>query len=369
MRRRRPGRRPGPAGARLRALSDSPLRRATARSEQAASAGGRTGWRGVGAADVPELVEQARAGDARSVARLISLVEDASPAAARGDGRRWRRTPGTRTSSASPARRASASPRRPARWWGRCAPRAGASACWPSTPSSPFSGGALLGDRVRMQDHAADRGVYIRSMASRGHLGGLSWAAPQALRVLDAAGCDVILVETVGRRAGRGRDRRAGRHHAGAARAGHGRRHPGGQGGDPGDRRPLRGQQGRPRRRRPGRARAALHAALGGRRPEGAWRPEIVKTVASKGEGIDEVVAADRAPPGVAGRDRRAGAAPVAPCPRRDRGDRGHRAARAVARGARERRARRARRRGGRRRAATRTPRPTCCWRASSPSR
>src|SRR5919205_1831963 len=65
-------------------------------------------------------------------------------------------------------------------------------------PSSPFSGGAILGDRVRMQDHATDPGVFIRSMASRGHLGGLSWATPQALRVLDAAGCDVVLVETVG---------------------------------------------------------------------------------------------------------------------------------------------------------------------------
>jgi LAO/AO transport system kinase len=65
-------------------------------------------------------------------------------------------------------------------------------------PSSPFSGGALLGDRVRMQEHALDRDVYIRSMASRGHLGGLSWTTPQALRVLDAAGCDVVLVETVG---------------------------------------------------------------------------------------------------------------------------------------------------------------------------
>jgi LAO/AO transport system kinase len=65
-------------------------------------------------------------------------------------------------------------------------------------PSSPFSGGALLGDRVRMQDHATDSGVFIRSMASRGHLGGLAWATPQALRVLDAAGCDVVLVETVG---------------------------------------------------------------------------------------------------------------------------------------------------------------------------
>ncbi len=65
-------------------------------------------------------------------------------------------------------------------------------------PSSPFSGGALLGDRVRMQEHVLDEGVYIRSMASRGHLGGLSWATPQALLVLDAAGFDVVIVETVG---------------------------------------------------------------------------------------------------------------------------------------------------------------------------
>ena len=65
-------------------------------------------------------------------------------------------------------------------------------------PSSPFSGGALLGDRVRMGEHATDAGVFIRSMATRGHLGGLAWATPQALRVLDAAGCDVVLVETVG---------------------------------------------------------------------------------------------------------------------------------------------------------------------------
>jgi len=65
-------------------------------------------------------------------------------------------------------------------------------------PSSPFTGGALLGDRVRMQDHATDPRVFIRSMASRGHLGGLSWATPQALRVMDAGGADVILLETVG---------------------------------------------------------------------------------------------------------------------------------------------------------------------------
>jgi LAO/AO transport system kinase len=65
-------------------------------------------------------------------------------------------------------------------------------------PSSPFSGGALLGDRVRMGVHATDPGVFIRSMATRGHLGGLAWSTPQALRVLDAAGFDVLLVETVG---------------------------------------------------------------------------------------------------------------------------------------------------------------------------
>jgi LAO/AO transport system kinase len=65
-------------------------------------------------------------------------------------------------------------------------------------PSSPFSGGALLGDRVRMQSHHADAGVFIRSMASRGHLGGLSFATPQAIMVLDAAGFDDIIVETVG---------------------------------------------------------------------------------------------------------------------------------------------------------------------------
>ena len=65
-------------------------------------------------------------------------------------------------------------------------------------PSSPFSGGALLGDRVRMQGHHADAGVYIRSMASRGHLGGLSFATPQAALVLDAAGFDDVIIETVG---------------------------------------------------------------------------------------------------------------------------------------------------------------------------
>ena len=65
-------------------------------------------------------------------------------------------------------------------------------------PSSPFSGGAILGDRVRMQDHATDPGVFIRSMATRGHLGGLSLSTPEAIRMLDAVGREWILVETVG---------------------------------------------------------------------------------------------------------------------------------------------------------------------------
>ena len=65
-------------------------------------------------------------------------------------------------------------------------------------PSSPFTGGAILGDRIRMQEHASDQGVYIRSMANRGHLGGLSAAVPKALTVLEGVGFDVVLIETVG---------------------------------------------------------------------------------------------------------------------------------------------------------------------------
>jgi len=65
-------------------------------------------------------------------------------------------------------------------------------------PTSPYTGGALLGDRVRMQEHATDRDVFIRSMATRGHLGGMALAAPEAVRILDAAGFDLVIVETVG---------------------------------------------------------------------------------------------------------------------------------------------------------------------------
>jgi LAO/AO transport system kinase len=156
-----------------------------------------TGRRSRRAADVPALVERAREGDARSVARLISLVEDASPAlrevaAALAPHTGHAQVLGL---TGSPGVGKSTTTTALVRALRQAGKRVGVLAV---DPSSPFSGGALLGDRVRMQDHAGDPGVYIRSMASRGHLGGLAWSTPQALRVLDAAGCDVVLIETVG---------------------------------------------------------------------------------------------------------------------------------------------------------------------------
>ncbi len=239
---------------------------------------------------VPELVEKARSGDARSVARLISLVEDASPqlrevmaglAPYAGNAHVVGLTgsPGVGKSTSTSALVGAL------RKQGK---RVGVLAV---DPSSPFSGGALLGDRVRMQDHALDRDVYIRSMASRGHLGGLSWAAPQALRVLDAAGCEVILVETVG--VGQSEVEVASMADTTlvliapgmgdgiqAAKAGIL---------EIGDLYVINkaDRDGADQVRRELRSMLAL-----AERPEGAWRPEIVKTVASKGEGVDDVVAA-----------------------------------------------------------------------------
>ena len=149
------------------------------------------------AVDVTDLTARARNGEASAVARLISLVEDDSPllpdvsrelaghtGRAHVVGLTGAPGVGKSTSTSALVRALRAQDKQVA--------------VLAIDPSSPFSGGALLGDRIRMSEHDTDPNVFIRSMASRGHLGGLAGAAPQALRVLDAAGCDVILVETVG---------------------------------------------------------------------------------------------------------------------------------------------------------------------------
>ena len=241
--------------------------------------------------DVAELVERARAGDPRSVARLISLVEDASPllreamaaltpyggnatviglTGAPGVGK------STSTNALVAAYRAQDR-------------RVGVLAV---DPSSPFSGGALLGDRVRMQDHATDRGVYIRSMASRGHLGGLAWSTPQALRVLDAAGCDVILVETVG--VGQSEVEVAGLADTTVVllAPGMGDAIQAAKAGilEIGD---VYVVNKADRDGADSAVRELRHMlTLGERRQPGDWRPPIVRTVASRGEGMDEVLEA-----------------------------------------------------------------------------
>ncbi|GHJ59973.1 transporter [Nocardioides sp. OK12] len=238
---------------------------------------------------VPDLVERARAGEVRAVARLISLVEDESPALrevmaalAPHTGRAQvvgiTGSPGvgksTSTNALVGALRAAGK-------------RVGVLAV---DPSSPFSGGALLGDRIRMQDHASDPGVYIRSMASRGHLGGLAWSTPQAVRVLDASGFDVVLVETVG----------VGQSEVEVAAAadttlvllapGMGDGIQAAKAGilEIGDVFVVNkaDREGADRVRRDLRSMLSL-----GERPDDAWRPGIVKTVASAGQGVDDVVA------------------------------------------------------------------------------
>ena len=146
---------------------------------------------------VEELFASAQAGDRAAVARLLSLVERGGP-----DAHAIGRLAHPRSGSAYTVGLTGA-------------PGAGKSTLTSATighlrglglevavlaidPSSPFTGGAILGDRVRMQDHATDPGVFIRSMATRGHLGGLALATPEAVRLLDAIGRHWILVETVG---------------------------------------------------------------------------------------------------------------------------------------------------------------------------
>ncbi|MBK9179242.1 MAG: methylmalonyl Co-A mutase-associated GTPase MeaB [Acidimicrobiales bacterium] len=143
------------------------------------------------------LVDAARAGDRAALARLLSIVERGGPAAREVGRIAWplggraytvgiTGAPGAGKSTLTSALIAS------------MRARGLEVAVLAVDPSSPFSGGAILGDRVRMQDHVTDPGVFIRSMATRGHLGGLSLATPEAVRVLDAVGRPWVLVETVG---------------------------------------------------------------------------------------------------------------------------------------------------------------------------
>ncbi len=150
------------------------------------------------AQSAPEaLFARARAGDRGALARLISLIERGGPeareigrlvAAMGGDAYTVGITgaPGAGKSTLTSALIGVL------RGMGRQV------AVLAIDPSSPFTGGAILGDRVRMQTHATDPGVFIRSMATRGHLGGLALAAPEVVRALDAVGQDTILIETVG---------------------------------------------------------------------------------------------------------------------------------------------------------------------------
>lgn len=148
--------------------------------------------------DLAPLLVRFDQGERRAVARALSIVEDGDPTSLRAlvaalHGRTGRAEiigitgpPGVGKSTLTNA--VTEELRR----------RGRSVAILAVDPSSPFTGGALLGDRVRMQGHHEDAGVFIRSMAARGHLGGLSVATPLAVGVLDAAGFDVVLIETVG---------------------------------------------------------------------------------------------------------------------------------------------------------------------------
>ncbi|MPZ92819.1 MAG: methylmalonyl Co-A mutase-associated GTPase MeaB [Actinobacteria bacterium] len=146
---------------------------------------------------VPDLVARALQGERRAIARLISLVEDGGEDLAEVMHELYPHTGRAYTigiTGAPGAGKSTLTERLVARI--RADERSvGVLAI---DPSSPFSGGALLGDRVRMQNHALDPDVFIRSMATRGHLGGLSLATPEAVRVLDAVGKEIIIIETVG---------------------------------------------------------------------------------------------------------------------------------------------------------------------------
>jgi LAO/AO transport system kinase len=144
-----------------------------------------------------DLVEAVLAGDRRAVARAISMVEDGAEGLAGLSSGLFGHTGRASTIglTGSPGVGKSTLAGEIVRLARR---RQLSVAVLAIDPTSPFTGGALLGDRLRMQEHATDPGVFIRSMATRGHLGGMALAAPEAVRILDASGKDMVMVETVG---------------------------------------------------------------------------------------------------------------------------------------------------------------------------
>jgi len=146
--------------------------------------------------DPDSLITNALDGDRRALARVLSIVESGEPAALDVLAQAYPRTGNAHVigiTGAPGAGKSTLTDRLIAH--GR---QSGEVAVLAVDPSSPFSGGSIMGDRVRMQAHVSDKGVFVRSMASRGHLGGLSVAAPKAIAVLDAVGFPIVLVETVG---------------------------------------------------------------------------------------------------------------------------------------------------------------------------
>ena len=144
-----------------------------------------------------DLARRVAVGDQRAIARAISVVEDEAADASALLGPLFGRAGRARVVGLTgpPGVGKSTLADRLTAEWRRAGERVGIIAV---DPTSPFTGGAVLGDRVRMQAHAGDAGVYVRSMATRGHLGGLARATGDAVVVLDAAGHDVVVVETVG---------------------------------------------------------------------------------------------------------------------------------------------------------------------------
>jgi LAO/AO transport system kinase len=137
------------------------------------------------------------AGDRRAIARAISTIENGEPAGTALLKLLFAKAGGAEVIgvTGSPGTGKSTLVEKLAAAYRRAGPRVGIIAV---DPTSPFSGGAVLGDRIRMQSLSTDEGVYIRSMATRGHLGGLAPAAYDVVTILEAAGCDVVLIETVG---------------------------------------------------------------------------------------------------------------------------------------------------------------------------